>query len=180
MYRSLLTLFLAGGLIGCGGGGNSSTPSSPTPTIPTSGSTAGSPAAPAIVQVTAGQPAAGVNISVPPPTGTQANAQDLGVAPLTGSASAFNTGDIIHEGTSMRVVLFGPGLSSNMQVSILGPNDFQISNVIGVTASDTAHTPGLSFTATVAPNAALGARTVVLQSSNGNITTFTGGLEVVP
>ncbi len=78
----------------------------------------------------------------------------------------------------MRVVLFGPGLTAGMTVSILGPSDIQISNVQGTSATD--NTPGLSFTATVAPNAALGARTVVLQASNGDITTFTGGLEVVP
>jgi hypothetical protein len=176
VYRSLVTLFLAGGLIGCGG--NASSPSPPMASIPTSGGSGGSPAAPAIVQVAAGQTATGVNISVPPPAGTPANAQDLGVAPLTGGASAFNTGDIIHQGATMRVVLFGPGLTSDMRVSVFGPNDLQISNVQGITATDT--TPGISFTATMAPNAALGARTVVLQSSNGNITTFTGGLEVVP
>lgn len=78
----------------------------------------------------------------------------------------------------MRVVLFGPGLTSDMKVSILGPNDIQISNVVGVTATD--GTLGLSFTAAVAGNAAPGGRTVVLQSSNGNMTAFTGGLEVVP
>jgi hypothetical protein len=119
-----------------------------------------------------------VNVAVAAPSGTQPNAQDLGVAPLSGAASAFNTGDMIHRGATMRVVLFGTGLASDMKVSILGPNDIQISNVVGVTATD--GTPGLSFTAAVAGNAALGARTVVLQSTNGNMTAFTGGLEVVP
>jgi hypothetical protein len=33
---------------------------------------------------------------------------------------------------------------------------------------------------TVASDAALGARTVVLQNSNNDVTTFTAGLEVVP
>jgi hypothetical protein len=78
----------------------------------------------------------------------------------------------------MRVVLFGPGLTADMKVSILGPNDIQISNVMGTTATD--QTPGITFTAAVAGNAALGARTVTLQSTNGNITAFSGGLEVVP
>ena len=99
---------------------------------------------------------------------------------MTGSASAFNTGDQIHRGATQRVVLFGPGLSSGMTISILGPNDIQVSNVQGVTASDADHTPGVTFTAAVSSNAALGARTVVLQTPAGNITTFTGGLEVVP
>jgi hypothetical protein len=100
------------------------------------------------------------------------------VAGLTGSASAFNTGDVIHRGTTMRVVMFGAGLAGDMQVTILGPNDIQISNVTGITATD--NTPGISFTAAVAGNAALGARTVVLQTTSGNITAFTGGLEVAP
>jgi hypothetical protein len=103
---------------------------------------------------------------------------DLGVAGLTGSASAFNTGDVIHRGATMRVVMFGPGLTGDMQVTILGPNDIQISNVRGTTSTD--GTPGIAFTAAVSGNAALGARTVVLQTSSGNITAFTGGLEVVP
>lgn len=131
-----------------------------------------------MVQVAAGQTASGVNISVPAPSGTPPNAVDLGVAGLTGSASAFNTGDVIHRGATMRVVMFGPGLTGDMQVTILGPNDIQISNVRGTTSTD--GTPGIAFTAAVSGNAALGARTVVLQTSSGNITAFTGGLEVVP
>ncbi len=165
---------LAAGLMSCGG-----TASAPrTPSVPTTGS-GGGPSNASVVQVGAGQVAGGINISVPSPAAaTPPNAEDLGVAALSGPASAFNTGDVIHRGASMRVVLFGPGLTAGMTVSILGPSDIQISNVQGTSATD--NTPGLSFTATVAPNAALGARTVVLQASNGDITTFTGGLEVVP
>ncbi len=176
MYRLSLTFLIAACLIGCGGNASSRS----APSIPTGGSggASGGPSSASIVQVSAAQNAAGVNISVPAPAGTPPNAEDLGVAPLSGAASAFNTGDIIHRGSSMRVVLFGPGLSGSMTVSILGPNDIQISNVAATSATD--NTPGVSFTATVASNAALGARTVVLQASNGNVTTFTGGLEVVP
>ena len=186
MYRTLLALLLLAALVGCGGNSKSPSPSG-TATVPTGGGTGGtggtggsssSPSSPAIVQVAAGQTASGVNISVAAPSGTDPNAQDLGVAPLTGPASAFNTGDVIHRGTTMRVVLFGPGLTADMKVSILGPNDIQISNVMGTTATD--QTPGITFTAAVAGNAALGARTVTLQSTNGNITAFSGGLEVVP
>jgi hypothetical protein len=137
-------------------------------------------APPSVVQVAAGQTAAGVNISVPAAPSSPPNAQNLGVAAMTGSASAFNTGDQIHRGTTQRVVLFGPGLSADMTISILGPSDIQISGVQGVTASDPSNTPGVTFTASVSPSAALGARTVVLQTPSGNITTFTGGLEVVP
>lgn len=136
--------------------------------------------APVIVTATAGANAAGVNITVGPPASTPPpNAQDLGVAALTGSASAFNTGTTIVLGAiPQRVVLFGPGLSGNMQVTVRGPNDIQVGNIVGITATD--KTPGISFTVTGAPNAGLGARTVVLQAPNGDVTTFTGGLEVVP
>ncbi len=123
--------------------------------------------------------ASGVDITVPAPaSSTVPNATVLGVADLTGSATAFNTGSLIHRGTTRRVVLFGPGLSADMQVIIRGPADIQISNLQSIMATD--NTPGISFTAAVASGAALGSRTVVLQTSNGDITTFTGGLEVVP
>ena len=97
---------------------------------------------------------------------------------MTGSGSAFNTGDMIHRGQTARVLLFGPGLSGDMQVIIRGPADIAISNLNAITATD--NTPGITFTAAVSSNAALGARTVVLQNSKGDVTTFTGGLEVVP
>ncbi|MGZ4838902.1 MAG: hypothetical protein ACXVZR_10160 [Terriglobales bacterium] len=153
-------------------------PTATTP--PSSGSTSSaSPVGtPAVVQVSAGQAASAVNISVPAPSGTQPNALDLGVANLTGPASAFNTGDAIHRGATMRVVMFGPGLTGDMQVTVLGPNDIQIGNVQAITATD--NTPGIAFTVAVTGNAALGARTVVLQTTGGNMTAFTGGLEVVP
>jgi hypothetical protein len=69
-----------------------------------------------------------------------------------------------------------------MQVMVRGPSDIQIDpkSIVGIRSTDTPPVPGISFTVTVAANAALGARTVVLQASNGDITTFTGGLEVVP
>jgi hypothetical protein len=176
VHKIAIACLLLAALLGCGGGGSSSTP---PPTLPSSGGgTPSSVTAPSVVQVAAGATASGVDISVPAPSGAQPNALDLGVAPLTGPGSASNTGDVIHRGAIMRVVLFGPGLSGDMQVSILGPNDIQISNVQGATATD--NTPGITFTAAVAVDAALGARTVVLQTSSGNITTFTGGLEVVP
>jgi hypothetical protein len=65
-----------------------------------------------------------------------------------------------------------------MQISIRGPNDISISQV--TTIKSTTNTPGVSFVAVVSPTAALGARTVVLQNAQGDVTTFTGGLEVAP
>lgn len=181
MYRIATILVFAVALTGCGGNSSPSSSTLSVPTAPPSGG--GTPSispvsAPSVVQVAAGQTASGADISVPAPSGTQPNAQDLGVAAMTGPASAFNTGDVIHRGATMRVVLFGPGLTGDMQVSILGPSDIQISDVRGITATD--GTAGLAFTAVVASNAGLGARTVVLQTTGGNITTFTGGLEVAP
>ncbi len=134
---------------------------------------------PTVVTVVAGQTAGGVNITVVPPASSPApNAQVLGVAALSGTGEAFNTGASISRGTTRRVLLFGPGLNGGMQITISGPSDITISNPVSIKATD--GTPGVSFTAAVAANAALGARTVVLQTANGDITTFTGGLEVVP
>jgi hypothetical protein len=97
---------------------------------------------------------------------------------LTGSGSAYNTGDIIHRGQTARVLLFGTALSGDMQVVIRGPSDIAVSQIVSIQSTN--NTPGLSFVATVSPTAALGARTVVLQTAQGDVTTFTGGLEVAP
>ncbi len=134
---------------------------------------------PQAVSVASGQNVTGIDIAVPGPANNPPpNATVLGTAGLTGSAQAFNTGATISRGTTARVLLFGPGLSGNMQVTITGPSDIATSNIQSIKATD--GTPGISFVAAVNGNAALGCRTVVLQTSNGDITTFTGGLEVVP
>jgi len=134
---------------------------------------------PIVVNVVADQTVPGVDISVPGPASPPGpNATVLGVADLTGRASAFNTGGIIHRGTIMRVILFGPALSGDMQVIIGGPADITATSVTSITATD--NTPGISFVAAVDPNAALGARSVSLKTSQNDITTFAGGLEVMP
>ena len=181
-----MTRFLSLGLIGlvcvflAGCGGSTSAASNTTTTPPPTGGGGNSqPGAPVVVQVGQAQTVSGIDITVAAPaTSPTPNAQNLGVNPLTGRASAANTGGTIQRGSTMRVVLFGTGLNGQMQVSVAGPKDITISNVVGIQATD--NTPGLSFTATVAANAALGARTVFLQNSSGDVTTFTGGLEVVP
>ena len=76
------------------------------------------------------------------------------------------------------IILFGHGLTGDMKIYITGPDDIAVSNIQSVTAMD--GTPGLTFTAAIASDAALGARTVVLQSSKDDITAYAGGLEVVP
>ena len=181
MYRTLTVLFLTAALLGCGGNASSPGPSTAPPVSsnnppPGSGSPASSPN---IVQLAAGQTAAGADITVTASSSSTAlNARNLGVAPQTGQASASNTGATIHRGSTMRVLLFGSGLGADTQVSIRGPNDIQVSPVTAITATD--NVPGISFLATVASDAALGCRTVALQNAKGDITTFTGGLEVVP
>lgn len=181
MWRLGPVLFLTAIFIGCGGGGTSSTPTptppSGNPSTPPTGSGSLGDATP--VTVSQGQTASGIDITVTAPASSTApNAQNLGVNALSGQASASNTGDVIHRGDSNRIVMFGPGLNSQMTVRIGGPTDITVSNVTSIQATD--NTPGVAFTATVSSNAALGARTVYLQSTNNDITTFTGGLEVVP
>ncbi len=186
MYRLIIVVALAFALIACGGTSSTPTPSpaptpapSPAPSPGPAPAPSGSPSTPAVVTVAAGSTASGVDIAVvAPASATPPNARDLGVADLSGPASAFNTGATIRRGQTKRVVLFGPGLTGSMTVIVEGPTDIQVSNVQSIRATD--NTPGVSFTAAVSGNAALGARSVVLQASNGDITTFTGGLEVVP
>jgi len=131
------------------------------------------------VNVATGQTVGSVDVTVVAPAGTPApNAQDLGVAPIGGGGTAFNTGDVIHRGQTARILLFGPGLSGDMKITIRGPADIDIAEFTSITS--TTGTAGLSFIAVANANAALGARTVILQNAKGDITTFTGGLEVVP
>ncbi len=78
----------------------------------------------------------------------------------------------------MRVILFGAGLNGQMQVTIGGPNDVTVTSITPTQATD--NTPGISFIATASSTAALGARTVFLKNANGDMTSFTGGFEVVP
>ncbi|MGZ4816363.1 MAG: hypothetical protein ACXVZV_13190 [Terriglobales bacterium] len=131
------------------------------------------------MSLAANQSLRGIDVVVARPASANAsNAEDLGVNSVNAPGMASNTGGAIHRGTTMRVLLFGPGLSNTMKVSVAGPPDITVSNIQGVEATD--NTPGIAFIATVASNASLGARTVFLRSPNGDITSFTGGLEVLP
>ncbi len=133
--------------------------------------------APVIVSVSGGQTTGGVDISVPTPAGQPAvNVRVLGVAPLGAGGSAFNTGGVISRGTTMKVLLFGPGLTADATITIGGPNDIGISNVRAITS--TTGMPGIAFDATVPGNAAPGARTVYIKLPNTDISAFAGGLEV--
>jgi hypothetical protein len=132
------------------------------------------------VTVASGQATTGVDIVVPAPASTTVpNASFLGVNEPQGLAAV--TGDTVHQGASnATVTLFGQGIASTMAISFSGPNDITVvsGSVVGITASN--NTPGIQFQINVAANAALGARTVILQATNDDITTFTGGLEVIP
>ena len=92
--------------------------------------------------------------------------------------SASNTGSTISRGETKTVLLFGPGLDASMQVTITGPSDIVVSNIRSI--QSTTNTPGIAFSAAVSSDAALGARTVILRATNDDITTFSGGLEVLP
>jgi hypothetical protein len=167
-YALFLSFFLSL-LIGCSGSGNGGTI---TGGGGGGGGGGGAVNQPVIIDVSAGQTTSGVDIVVASPASSPTpNAENLG----TGN-SASNTGATISQGTTATVLLFGPGLNGSMQVTISGPGDIDVTNIQSITSTD--NTPGISFTATVASNAALGARTVLLRDAKDDITSFTGGLEV--
>jgi hypothetical protein len=130
------------------------------------------------ITLASGQASTGINIVVPAPASTSAeNASFLGASTTN---TAFVTGDQVQQNSSATVLIFGQGVSKTMQISFSGPSDITVvpGSAIDVTASN--KTPGVQFTVNVAANAALGARTVILRATNDDITTFTGGLEVIP
>lgn len=141
----------------------------------TSGGTGNSSGATAVA-VSAGGATSGVDINVTSGTPTL-NAQVLGVSAASSSGgSASNTGGVVQRGTQSDVLLFGKGLGSSLTISILGPNDVSISNIRSI--KSTSGLSGVQFTVDVNSNATPGARTVLLQDTQGNMTTFTGGLEI--
>jgi len=76
------------------------------------------------------------------------------------------------------VVIFGPGLNASQKVTVGGPNDITVSSVSAIKATD--GTAGLSFNVMVSSGAALGARSIYVTSTNGDVTAFAGGLQVTP
>jgi len=191
--RSLGVVLLACGLLAaCGNGmangvSASSTSSSSvrdanetTSKLESSAPTTVSPKpGPVPVSVSAGREVTGVDITVASPeSSTPPAAEDLGVNPVHGLGMAANTGGSIRRGSTMRVLLFGPGLNARMKVTVAGRSDITISNPQAITATD--NTPGIAFLALVSPTAQLGARTIFLKNENGDETTFAGGLEVIP
>ena len=138
----------------------------------------GAPGSPSLVMVRAGATASGINISVvSPQSNPTSNAKFLGVNFAQGGAAV--TGDTVSRGQgTATVTMFGPGLTAGMKVSITGPGDISVGSLTAITAQD--GTPGLQFPITLTGSTALGARTVVMQDAKNDVTTFSGGLEVVP
>jgi hypothetical protein len=176
--RLVIALVAATLISACGDGGDDSpgTITPPTSCTPSSGNAAvGSPT---VLNVRGD--VSGVDINVAGPSACPAlNAELLGVADL-GASEIFAgaNGDVIRRGETKHVVLFGPGLSGSLQISVSGPNDVTVANARNIQARD--GTPGVLFDIVIGPSAALGARTVILRNSGHDITTFTGGLEVLP
>jgi hypothetical protein len=191
LISRLIVLTCAAALItGCGsGGGTSSSTGSSGNTGGNSGG--GSVSAPAVVTATGGGTATGVDIAVvAPASSTSPNAQVIGAAATSASSlSLTNTEARVSKAAGTQVVaLCGTGLLAAMKVGVgdapgVSNSDFTITNITGVTCSGSGSgstsTPGLQFDITVASGALLGNRTVFLQSTNNDVTTFTGGLEVV-
>lgn len=161
---------------GGGGGGNNSSASNGVAAPPSTNPGNTSLSAPNAVAVSAGASVSSIDITVPSVT-PPLNAQVLGVQPIGSSGgSAANTGGVVKRGSQASVLLFGKGLNGNLTVSIFGPPDLTVSNVVAI--KSTTGLPGVQFQVDVNADATPGARTVVLQDSSGNVTTFTGGLEI--
>ena len=182
--RLLLALVLLIGvaaIVGCGARGLASNPATSGSSLPTP-ATSSAPPTTAVgdinstnaVAVTAGANTSGVNITVSPALGSE-NATALGTL---ADGFAANTGAIVHQASSPTIVLFGPGLSGAMSVTLSGPQDIGVSNIRSVQAKD--GTPGVAFDAVIGSSTAIGARTVYLKASNNDITALAGGLEVLP
>lgn len=164
----------SGGAVGGGGSGGTGSGSGGG-----GGSTA--PSTPSVVSVSANQITSGVDIAVVAPTGTNPNAIALGTMPAGAtSGSSSNTGGSIAQGSTMTVLMFGTGLSASMKIGISGPSDLTVSNPVSIQSKDNPPIPGLAFTLAATPSASLGSRTVILQDTSNNVTTFTGGLQVIP
>lgn len=175
-------------LTACGGGRSSSTTPGgaagpPPPTSPASGS----------ITVAAGSTVNSVNITLPAPTASGGfNATMLGVAvPATSGSTSIqltNSPSVIHLSQlpatgQMIVAITGTGLATTgaspaslvTSVTISGPNDVTVgtNNVLSGGG-------GIGFRITLGASTATGARTVFLKNAQGDITAFSGGLEILP
>lgn len=161
-------VFVTGGCATSNGGGGGN--------LGQGGGGGGAVLAPVPVAVVANQTAIANIAVVAPVSGTPPNVQAVGV---DSKGFAFATGGVAHQGETAGIVtLFGPGITGSMTASFSGPADITVTNISAVTATD--GTPGLQFDVAVASTAALGSRTLILQNSSNDITTFAGGIEIIP
>ena len=173
----VLTIFA----VACGGGGSNNTanttPNNPPPTSnppPPANPGPQNLGAPNVISVSAGATASGVDITVASPVTSPAiNALNLGT---TSAGFASNTGAAVPRGSTQGIILFGPGISGDLTVSLSGPGDITVSNSRTIKATN--GTSGIAFDVNIPAGAAPGARTVFLRSSNNDITAFSGGLEI--
>lgn len=181
MSRLLLTclVLLTILTVACGGGSNSTSNTTstnpPPPGNPPPPSNPGPEnlGAPNVITVAAGA-TAGADITVASPiTNPAINALNLGTS-AAGFAS--NTGVMVSRGGTQGIILFGPGITGDLTVTLSGPADITVSNPR--TIKSTNGTSGIAFDVNIPANAAPGARTVFLRSSNNDITAFAGGLEI--
>ena len=182
MSRLLLTcvVLLTILTVACGGGSNNAsnnTPNNPPSTgnpPPPSNPGPQNLGAPNVITVAAVATAAGADITVAAPGSNPAlNALNLGT---TAAGFASNTGVAVPRGSTQGIILFGPGITGDLTVTLSGPADITVSNPR--TIKSTNGTSGIAFDVNIPANAAPGARTVFLRSSNNDITAFTGGLEI--
>jgi hypothetical protein len=182
VIRTFCAILLCLGLVACGGGGGGNTTVVTPPNTPQNCTTTTNPSTSPPTTPPQAVPAgcSGINIAVPAPSGNPpANAQFLGVAaPGSTSVTLFSTGDVIHQGATSTVLVAGPGISATSTVRISGPVDITAGPPRGIRDANNNPTPGLAVDLVVSPTAVLGARTVFIISGN-DMTTFTGGLEVV-
>jgi hypothetical protein len=175
MPKGLLALILLLAAVfwtACGGGSSNNSGGGSTGGGGTGG---GAVNPPVVVSVSAGQAASGINIVVPAPASSPTpNATLVGAD----GKQAFSSGDVLHRNSTANVIIAGTGLNTSMIASLSGPADIMIGPLQSVNFKGGG--TGVSFPATMAPNAALGARTLILQDAKNDITTFAGGLEVVP
>ncbi len=161
-------VFVTGGCATSNGGGGGN--------LGQGGGGGGAVSAPVPVAVVANQTTIANIAVVAPVSGTPPNVQAVGV---DSNGFAFATGGLAHQGETAGIVtLFGPGITGSMTASFSGPSDITVTNISAVTATD--GTPGLQFDVAVASTAALGSRTLILQNSSNDITTFAGGIEIIP
>jgi hypothetical protein len=155
----------SGSNTGGGSGGGGSTPAPPTTA---NGAT--------VVNVTAGQQTAGININVGSLT------PSLSLVAVGIGNSAGSVGVSLKQGATVRLLLAGQGIVQGTSYSISqgSPGDVTVNQPAAADfCTTTGGTPCVSLNVTVNAGAAPGPRNIMATKSNGELAVFTGGLIVV-